>query len=347
MPVTDRTLGAALQSIAPKAWRNRILTWPPDAFGAAAFLLYETGAYLRVVEQWPRKNRSTWTARMRKLGLTWRKMATRRKVPAEISKIWKKILSCSDRPLRSIRSASLMDSASPEGEAIDALLEILAAADEACSGIGLPSDNFDRNPLDRFELEALVMLLAAPLKEQTFTLCKFIDASILAVLPKLHTPQNGITLRSLSHNLAFLAGGEVNARWFWVDLDPPSEQDIRHCLNVLLLPWPLEIAPAAFSAAKRKTFPLKSMPDNYGFFRYHISQPTDFLLKVKSLMDAAEKKVDRIDVVLLPEERSYRHQVRTSLRGMFALRIASTPATSEALESDTFEPSRASIIAGD
>src|SRR5207248_911160 len=123
----------------------------------------------------------------------------------------------------------------------DVLLQLCAAADEASMGAGIP--NRKGTKLESFQLE--VRKHFANQDKIGSTLCKTIDRSKLCVLPKLHAPQSGMTIRSLSHHLALCPTGDVDTRW----IEVPSQRD-EHCLNLLLIPWPEVTTPKHFQMSE-------------------------------------------------------------------------------------------------
>src|ERR1700693_2997403 len=75
------TVGDYIAYLAPKIYRkNRAPSWPPDAFALVASLLQESGAYTKVVSQWPpskyENSPSDWAAAISSIGRDWRKNAT-------------------------------------------------------------------------------------------------------------------------------------------------------------------------------------------------------------------------------------------------------------------------------
>ena len=136
------TLRELLSSAAPDAWESEALLWPPDAFGLASFLLYISGSYLRVINDWPPDpDHSRWAERMRRLGNAWRKAAVGYSAPDEVRKIWEVVVSNADIPLSDLKAPHAYDSSTNVGKVVEALSEIVAIADEACLGIGIPGDD--------------------------------------------------------------------------------------------------------------------------------------------------------------------------------------------------------------
>jgi len=276
--------------------------WPPDAFALAAALILETGIYLKVVSSWPPTGKpedgclpvpsKEWAERMRRIGKTWRAGAEPGRIPAEVRRWWKIVVSCLDRPL-----AELAESAAP----CHALLQLCAAADEACLGVGFPFTGSE----DAFNRIAERQLVS------TFntgsTLCRQIHDSRARVLPKAHTPQNGLTLASLTHNLALWITSDVVPHWFTVLplkhkylLDSAS-------LNVLLAPWPEAITPTQFRPAQPEYGELANMPEEFKFFTYckdaacMVDAGKALCNRLEDLYQEAIKLVGRIEMVVLPE----------------------------------------------
>jgi hypothetical protein len=88
----------------------------------------------------------------------------------------------------------------------DLILLLGSAADEACGGIGIPDPTQHDKIADRD-------LWASYLLQDAGTLSPKLRKEICRVFPKSHTPQSGITIRSLSHNLSFTWGSDVVPVW--------------------------------------------------------------------------------------------------------------------------------------
>ena len=114
------------------------------------------------------------------------------------------------------------------------------------------------------------------------------------VLPKMRTPQTGVSLRALSLYLTYHQT-EVDVVWRsipWVNIDDQT-------LNVLAIPWPFEMHPSWFSPQPRSAARMRTR-DAARFFSY---EPTpeiapDFVVR---LLKKAREHVHRVHVVVLPE----------------------------------------------
>lgn len=276
--------------IAPGVWKQpHFLTWPPDVFALAAAILVKSGAYSHAISGWQRTDLKSWTEEIKEVGLNWKRSPD---TPPDKVRRWHKLLvKKKSTPIFEICS---------DADLCDSLLQLSAAADEACAGVGCTLLKSGSLPLLK---EGSRRLLESTLKLDVSTLCKQISHSTLRVLPKLHTPQSGITIRSLTHNVALCPAGDVKAKW----AECISEEK-RHCLNLLLAPWPLKVAPAHFSGV-RSSPELRAMADGYGFFEYNPEGPGSGLaglneppyLYLKKLLENARKIVTKIDGVVFPE----------------------------------------------
>lgn len=302
------TIGQYLRFLSPSiAQREEPPDWPPDVFGAVAALLLESGAYLRVFDDWPPRGRPAegcldsspkqWARRMRAIGRTWRKTGPTK----EVRSWWRVVLAARNLPLDRLRKAQ--QQADLKGlAACNALLHLMAAADEACFDAGASSPA--SNAPDLFWLEAYVRLL--PRMKEGSTLAHEIDPSKLRVLPKFHTPQSGMTLRSLSHNLSLWTGSTVMPQWFswelpWATKAKPKGGE--HSLNLLLVPWPASVVPKDFSACEPSRGSIHNMDEGrFGFFTYERSpKPESHLRLLQAIFEEAKRYTDHIDGVILPE----------------------------------------------
>jgi hypothetical protein len=253
------------------------------------FLLQKSGAYIDVVRDWPPgKAPEAWVSEMRRVGKQWRTACVQHdEPPKEISSWWSAITS--KFPMR---VADLPN----QREIIASLVQILAASDEACVGIGIPTST--DKMYDDFDNRASRLLYQSGRLHMS-TLTERIDPSIFRVLPKMQTPQSGISIRSLSHHLALCTSGEVNPKWVYHP--PSSTQKIPAGLNLLLIPWPLQISPLDFRAASGQRG-LRNMPENMGFFSFAQNAWREWPSALfKAIVSEAMAEVGRIDGVIFPE----------------------------------------------
>lgn len=265
--------------------------WPPDAFAAVASLLQRSDTYRHAVRAWPPKGGTPWANSMREIGLAWRSASVPPdtsalpRVPPEPHEWWHTIQKASSLSLDEVEEHS---------DVVEALLQLLSAADEACMGVGIPwvrRTDAPVNPPDAFETKALELLARS---NGPSSLCSAVHPTRAIVLPKMHTPQSGLSLRSLSHHVALCDPGEVEPHW-----DLPPRPLGTPALNLLLFPWPLEVLPAQFRENEGQ---LENMDRNE--FRFFTCDPPKRPLdveRVKALVKEAERTVGDVHILVFPE----------------------------------------------
>ncbi len=132
------------------------------------------------------------------------------------------------------------------------------------------------------------------------TLCQEIHPSRVRVLPKCHTPQTGITLDSLAHNLTLWSSADVVPHWYTTL--PKGLSDLGHSFNLLIVPWPEAVSPMQFSPAVPQSGSLANMPESYGFFCFtKKSDPAGLVERLDRLYEKALETAGQIHMVVLPE----------------------------------------------
>jgi len=298
LPPNATTVGQLLDFLAPEFARCAIAPgWPPDAFAVAASLLLYSGSYLQAITQWPptglqregclSTDPAEWAARIRQVGHRWR-ATWPNPVPRQVQRWWRTISRHRDLPLSELGG---------EKPLCNALLQLCASADEASYGVGYPFGETDSSGIDFFDYMAAAELL--PDHKAGSTLCRQIHVSRVRVLPKCHTPQIGITLDSLFHNLTLWLSGDVVPHWY-----TPLQKDfsdLRHNFNLLVVPWPVVVSPLQFSPADPKGA-LANMPEGYGFFCFtKKSDPGGLVERLDQLYRKALETAGQIHMVVLPE----------------------------------------------
>ena len=205
--LTAETVGDVITYLDPGA--SAVPVWPPDAFAIAAMLLKKSGAYRQVANAWPPPefaDTTEWHNLTEAISARWRAScdANDGGVPAEVKAWWEIVIIHATMPISQI--------ASDRGLFI-ALVAIVAVCDFACSGFGFRPAGGNTPKEDR----ANSNLSAAK------TLCESIHPSRCIVLPKAHNPFSGMTLRSLTHNLALWDRPEVSTAWENIRLDIPKK----------------------------------------------------------------------------------------------------------------------------
>lgn len=288
---------------------GKFLGWPPDAFAIAGHLLQLSGAYTEVVKNCPPGtfHGPRWQKDIEKRGEDWRRKTDVESVPKQVKDWWAYVLRRQETALSEIwRDRKLWR----------ALLSICAAADAACIGVGVAVQDVKR---DFLSWRCTDLLRRSAINQVSSTLCQAIHPSKLSVLPKMHTPQKGITFRSLSHNLALCAASDVKVNWTEAipleGLTPRPESD--HAAAVLIVPYPLTVEPSQFGPARPPQGNLHDMDEQFGFFEFvPTTTPERFIGHVLQLCKKAKRKVGRLDGVIFPEmalEPNRYQQVRNAV----------------------------------
>jgi len=282
--MTPITINEVLNFLAPElAASAQPPSWPPDAFAVAAFILLKSGSYLKCKIACAPDRQDVFS----KIGATWRMNSLKEQTTPEVDGLWKTLIRYRNLPIDEIWDDK-------NAKICNALLDIVAAADEASTGIGVSFD-------DPFLARAVYQLA---LINQGRTLCKLVHWSRACVLPKLHTPRSGLTIRSLSHHVSLFVGGEIIPRWDVVnrldELRGASKLRARkrHSVNLLLLPWPEYVAPSHFDCSDY----VLNGSDKFGYFTYNVRGGGP--LKRKSVVEifkAAQSSVGSVDGVVFPE----------------------------------------------
>jgi predicted amidohydrolase len=276
------TIGEFLAGFLPRLLTDsKFPHWPPDCFALCLCLLKRTGAYSTLFSEWPPEGKTEgalerWTDAVQKLGAKWRTLWRQDQPFDGLDDEWRLLCRSFSRPLSSIPQ---------DRQLCVALMKLVAVADEASEGVGTGDTTED----DDGFLNAVSAYL-----ERDNTLCLEIDCSRLRVLPCMHTPQNGLTERSLSFYLSLCDFSEVVPRW----LSTPFIQ--RDSFNLLMIPWPFEVLVSEFRDVTHLA--PNQLPETSGFFTYDAREPDQDLPGiVESLFKEAGRKLGRVDGVVLPE----------------------------------------------
>ncbi|HKQ56825.1 MAG TPA: hypothetical protein VJY35_03065 [Candidatus Eisenbacteria bacterium] len=276
--------------------------WPPDVFAVVGLILLKSGAYTRVMEAWPPNEylegtASTWGRTQEDIGKRWRlHMNERGKMPSEVTTQWAAIWESADTPIAAVRDDEKLTLS---------LLGLCAAADEACNGLGIlfkwvsekdevvgpPASEVDDSKRKADDLHSkATKKLVGP----AATLCLNVDPSRLRVLPKLRTPQTGLTFRSMTHHLSLCPAGDMTPKWLRMTSGPGENR-----MNVLVVPWPKTIAPSQFRKADNR---IGGMSPEFGFFGYEPAEKMEVNQEdLKSVYLNAKEMVGHIDLVVFPE----------------------------------------------
>jgi hypothetical protein len=256
--------------------------WPPDCFAICLTLLKQPGAYTQLLQDWPPDRGkdealANWTSSVRDLGAEWR-TALRLGLGPQfngLSNEWEQVCRSFKRQLWTVAK---------DRDLLKTLMKLVAVADEASEGVGAPEDMGED---DLFLRQTRAFLW------DDATLGVRVDHARVRVLPRMHTPQNGLTERSVSLYLSMCDGGEVTPRWLSTPFLQPDS------INLLLVPWPSEVLVSQFRDVTDTA--MTELPGGLGFFTYDILRGDDLVALVGSLHAEAKRKLGRIDGIVLPE----------------------------------------------
>jgi hypothetical protein len=288
---------------APKGIADPCPTWPPDVFAIAATVMRRNGAYVHCVKT-PASSTAVpivslganWADTAQRVGERWNKailkalkknigpgkqpfgaVVSQVPVPPEVSRAWQR--------LTEHGAVTAIESSRDHPEIARALIELCAYADEASAGLGLPG--FDDK--DEFSSAASFFLN----RNQRLSFCLTVDVQKARVLGKKHTPQQGLTLRSISHHLSLCLPWEVEAQWFEVDA-----RGLDDVLNLLLLPWPLKVRAANFRPMKADDV---DIAEEHRTFDYMPDKIKDLERHFADAIKSAKAEVTDLHAVVLPE----------------------------------------------
>jgi len=288
------TIDSILVFLLGVGWSNdtRFLRWPPDVFAVAAVLLQKSGAYINVIEKWPVSKHRNWANLITTISRDWKAASTnpKRKCPQQVLDWWIVIITHSNLAI---------------DEIVDnkpvwlSLIGLCCAADSVCEGVGFLGEKVWT---DAFLLKTVNRLWKCMYDHQPSTLCKNIHHSKVVVLPKVHTPQKGITLRSISHNLALSESADIDINWRLATPLINRDSSTDHSAVILIIPHPRELRPSQFKVSKPIHGFLNEMEKKeFGFFDYVPTSDSLILNKLDDLYRKTKAKVGRVDGIVFPE----------------------------------------------
>lgn len=199
-----------------------------------------------------------------------------------------------------------------------ALITLHAIADEACVVWGIQQEGDKKAKLE-FGGKARGFADVMLLRDGTMAT---IGSERCRVLPKRHNPNVGITLRSLSSNLAFHRSS-IDVVWRQAKGNPLSQDldmgmKLTSCadrssgssftISLLLLPWPMQIHASDFKdyRTQKQMRPADFLPveldeSRYGFFVYSPDKSDFSPQHVIDLVEAAEEEGEPVSMLVMPE----------------------------------------------
>jgi hypothetical protein len=286
----EPTVASVWQAISGTTIGADLLDWPPDVFALTEVILHRSEAYRFALSppagsQWPPESFPDWPDAVVGAARQWSSWAEDRDgaIPPLLAREWSVLQT---------RAAGVTLSQLAEARdwrLCEALLTLHALADEACAGLGIALDASSHYGV-------VYRARGRELLARTGSLAR-LPAHLIRVLPKVRTPANGSSLRSLSRYAAVQVPG-VAARWHKTPGRRTTKQPSGKAVNFLLLPWPLRVRGSDFRPV---TGPLEELADDrFGFFEFAPPGRLDLDL-VDRMLIAALEEVETVDVVILPE----------------------------------------------
>ncbi|MDB6124675.1 MAG: hypothetical protein JWQ71_3668 [Pedosphaera sp.] len=203
-------------------------------------------------------------------------------MPAKLLEYWAILQRHKDSKITTISSNQAL---------LKAMLNMLGAADEACKEVSYPKVG------DPFSDTICGILADTP-----DTLCRWICPQVARVLPKIHTPQVGMTLRSLSHHLAFCGQNEVDMGWYLVEEPFSTKHKEQLAVNLLIFPYPFEATADNFVPTAIRKCGRTHLPEEFGFFTYNTPTAIPWINgKFREVLMKLKSKGQDIHGIILPE----------------------------------------------
>lgn len=304
------------------------LAWPPNLFAATSMIFEVTGCYSRISWDWSFRTDAARRGDILNHARQWKNnlkrlksendfdfLESRGEDPPETLATWQDVMKYfTPDVVKSIwtQYTQTMDP-SGEGNTHDLwteehsgltrdLLLLHAIADATCEGWGVR--RMKGQPSAAFGKACRLL--------ETYGSLATIHPDRARVLPKRHTPQVGMTIRSLSLSLAFHRSS-IRVNWRTsgttiIDASGASEgsrytKSSAKAINVLLCPWPSDIKPIQFSPnpvdhmLRRGTFTYSAISrgDAVGNDRMRIDE------RLRSAIREAKKEFGDVDITILPE----------------------------------------------
>jgi hypothetical protein len=285
----ELTPASLWRALAGGAIGDELLEWPPDLFALTYVILERSEAYRFALSpprraEWPPARIVGWPDAVVDAAQRWSEWLEDRKgaLPDLLSEEWSVFREGAGFPLQHLTDAH-------DWRMCEALLTLHAIADEACAGLGVALDATDGRGL-------AYRARGRELLARTGSLAR-IPTHFIRVLPKLRTPPDGTSLRSLARYASVHRPG-VEVRWHKVPGRHPGSQPHDKGVNRLLLPWPLRIRESDFRPIPGSVNSLAKEP--FGFFEFVPAEGLDLDL-VDRMLVAAHDEVDQVTVVVLPE----------------------------------------------
>lgn len=262
-----------------------VFLWPPNTFAVCAKFLYTTGAYKRTIsgekgKGWTRQDR----LQVQSLGHAWKSfILTDLKIPMRPAKsLLNQIYTvfCQDN----WRDISVLGK---DSDFVKQLLILFLAADQSFDE--LDTIRLEYNNIAAKYLRYLKMNHVA---EDLYDLS--ISQNRFGTVHYKHCVcQSGISLNSMSHNLAYIKP-DIDTLY----VEKLANPDDRGVLNLLIYPWPEVVEKSNFQSVSDQQ--MLEMDDFFGFFEFSHDNIKDGK-KVTAKLSQIREEIGEVDLIVLPE----------------------------------------------
>jgi hypothetical protein len=305
--VSRLTVAQYLQTLWPHTKGDATeLYWPPNMFAFTSLLFEATGCYRGIVsarsvqsrrlrrQRTLEKEAANWLEWLSRV-LEGKKASTanRHATPIAFKRIASVVTDAKHVTMNELRIIDAAGSPQRSAEFVDKLVDLHAIADIACTQFGLLGGGRRASCVAKCLAELMLTAMGT-----MSTLPKHFGV----VLPKMRTPQTGLSVRSLSHHLAF-SSTEVEVAWRCF----PWLNEHENSVNALLLPWPMIVRDSQFRESADSLEVVR-------YFDYAPAVPVDMVGVTMSQSDTAsivdeilkrvecaQERVARLHMVILPE----------------------------------------------
>jgi hypothetical protein len=288
------TLHEFIQWMATPIGWDHVFEWPPDVFAVTSAFLKRTGAYRYVVsppgdQEWPPPCADTgmvsdWLGCAEDRAVEWLKALGAPALPDELDALKTRVEAAWETPMDDFYELDRAKDSLTAWGATEAILQLHAIADQACAGFGTPMSPRSRSEI-QFRADNLLALGGS--------LSRLPRIKGL-VLPKMRTPQSGLTLRANSL-YATWHETEVDVQWRSVPWVNPEE----NTLNVLVLPLPADVEPIDFVSEPHPAGQRTGGKER--FFSVHPARDAFDADAIVDALDACHDKVSRVHIIAMPE----------------------------------------------
>lgn len=269
-------------------------SWPPDLFGLMSVLLELSGAYLAALRSWPPASEGmSYSDFIGGLAQAWRTSINSNEIlipaPAQIAKLWDEMLESAWNKTTSQLSNDF--------ESAKQCLVLFAIADATCHDLLHPLVDQSNS---RFDFRAIKFQFNNDTRSGISSIGNRVPPQRLIILPKRRTPQTGLNVRSLSLYLGAVRTAEVHPKWVADNSPMVRIQDSAH-RNLLLIPWPLKLAPNDFQPVEAALGEMGNMAPSFGFLTLRDREDSGAVDKILALREEAIKTCGCVDAIVLPE----------------------------------------------